>query len=105
MQSPEVHQILDSFLRTLPYPTMTQGNCVIETEPILSSAATMQISPGEKAQDLHRDDFIWQRTHTDTGGDYKNASETSLGIIVAGSGTTAANGATVVRFPFPRSGD
>ena len=105
MQSPEVHQILDSFLRTTSIPYNDQGNCVIETEPILSSAATMQISPGEKAQDLHRDDFIWQRTHTDTGGDYKNASETSLGIIVAGFETTAANGATVVRFPFPRSGD
>ncbi|KAL8884512.1 MAG: hypothetical protein Q9192_006830 [Flavoplaca navasiana] len=97
MQRPEVHLILNSFLETTSIPYNDQGNCVIETEPILSSAATMQISPGEKAQDLHRDDFIWQRTHnnTTTGGNYKTASETSLGIIVAGSETTAANGATV----------
>ena len=97
MQRPEVHQILNSFLKTTSVPYNDQGGCVIETNPILSSAATMQISPGEKAQDLHRDDFIWQRTHTEPRRSYEPDSDTSVGLIVAGSETTMANGATVVR--------
>lgn len=60
----------------------------------------MQISPGEKAQDLHRDDFIWQRTHIRSeAGSYEPGSDDGMGIIVAGSATTVANGATVVRCP------
>lgn len=56
----------------------------------------MEISPGEKAQDLHRDDFIWQRTHTGSEDSHKRGSDTSMGIIVAGMETTMANGATAV---------
>ncbi|KAL8992808.1 MAG: hypothetical protein Q9169_006823 [Polycauliona sp. 2 TL-2023] len=92
MQRPEVHRILSSFLKTKSVPYNDQGDCVIETDPILSSAATMQISPGEKAQDLHRDDFIWQRTHDKVRESYENGSDMSLGFIVAGSETTRANG-------------
>lgn len=56
----------------------------------------MEISPGEKAQDLHRDDFIWQRTHIGSEGSYEPGSDVGMGIIVAGTETTKANGATVV---------
>lgn len=102
MQRPEIHQILNNFLKTTSVPYNDQADCVIETDPILSAAATMQISPGEQAQDLHRDDFIWQRTHTKSGGSYEPGSDTSMGLIVAGSETTTANGATVVRFTSSR---
>ena len=37
---------------------------VIKTDAILSAATTMDIGAGVKAQDLHRDDFIWQQAHT-----------------------------------------
>ncbi|KAI4174153.1 MAG: hypothetical protein LQ343_002488 [Gyalolechia ehrenbergii] len=94
LQRREVHQILNSFLKTISIPYNDQGRCVIETDPILSAAATMEISPGEKAQDLHRDDFIWQRTHTGSEDSHKRGSDTSMGIIVAGMETTMANGAT-----------
>lgn len=62
----------------------------------------MQISPGEKAQDLHRDDFIWQRTHTRSEGSYEHGSDVGMGIIVAGTETTMENGATVVRPHFSK---
>ncbi|KAL8903953.1 MAG: hypothetical protein Q9207_003600 [Kuettlingeria erythrocarpa] len=96
LQGREVHQILNHFLQTRSIPYNDQAGCVIETNPILSAATTMQISPGEKAQDLHRDDFIWQRTHIRSeAGNYERGWDDGMGMIVAGSATTVANGATV----------
>ncbi|KAI4234580.1 MAG: hypothetical protein LQ349_003698 [Xanthoria aureola] len=95
MQRSEVSQILNHFLKTSSIPYNDQGNCTIETDPVLSSSAAMEISPGEKAQDLHRDDFIWQKTHYSDEGCYKPESDVSMGIIVAGTETTMRNGATV----------
>ncbi|KAI4088300.1 MAG: hypothetical protein LQ344_006168 [Seirophora lacunosa] len=97
LQRREVHQILDHFLRTTSIPYNDQGGCVIQTDPILSAATTMQISPGEQAQDLHRDDFIWQRTHIRSEGSFEPGSDVGMGILVPGTRTIAANGATVVR--------
>lgn len=57
----------------------------------------MEISPGEQAQELHRDDFIWQRTHSGYQGRYELGSDVGMGIIVAGTETRMCNGATVVR--------
>lgn len=68
------------------------------TDPILSAAATLDIGPGVKAQDLHRDDFIWQQTHK--AGDEKTytlGQDVSMGLLVPGVKTTAANGATLVK--------
>ncbi|KAL9614298.1 MAG: hypothetical protein Q9167_001181 [Letrouitia subvulpina] len=56
----------------------------------------MEISPGEPAQTLHRDDFIWQQTHDDGGRQhYKVGSDVSLGLLVPGVDTTRDNGATM----------
>ena len=70
----------------------------METDPILSSAATLDIGPGVKAQDLHRDDFIWQQTH-DAGHQkpYQPGYDAALGLLVPGVNTTMKNGATAVR--------
>ncbi|KAL8743397.1 MAG: hypothetical protein Q9190_004243 [Brigantiaea leucoxantha] len=67
-----------------------------ETEPILSASATMEISPGEKAQDLHRDDFIWQQQHNADRNEYQLGSDVGMGIIVSGTKTFYENGATAV---------
>ena len=74
---------------------------MIETDAILSAAATLDISPGVKAQDLHRDDFIWQQTHTvKEGQGYQMGSDFSMGLLVPGINTIKANGATLVEeFP------
>ena len=56
----------------------------------------MEISPGEKAQDLHRDDFIWQQTHVGEKVDYEQGSDVCLGILIPGLKTTFQNGATAV---------
>lgn len=56
----------------------------------------MDIGPGVKAQGLHRDDFIWQQTHTVPREEYSSGSDVSMGLLVPGVNTTAENGATVV---------
>lgn len=96
LQRPEIHQILNHFLRTKSVPYHDRGMC-IETDPILSASATMEISPGEQAQDMHRDEFIWQRTHVGFKEKYEPGSDVSMGIIVPGVETTVENGATAVR--------
>lgn len=68
----------------------------LSTDPILSSAATLDIGPGVKAQGLHRDDFIWQQTHTTPREKYSLGSDVSMGLLVPGVNTTAENGATLV---------
>lgn len=56
----------------------------------------MEISPGEKAQGLHRDDFIWQHTHNSDRNKYEQGSDIGMGIIVPGTQTRYENGATAV---------
>ena len=78
-------------------PYNNNGSTVLETDAILSVAATLDIGPGVKAQDLHRDDFIWQQTHTAKVGEgYQMGSDFSMGLLVPGVNTTKANGATLV---------
>lgn len=78
-------------------PYIENGSTVIETNAILSAAATLDIGPGVKVQDLHRDDFIWQQTHTvKEGQGYQMGSDVSMGLLVPGVNTTKANGATLV---------
>ena len=97
LQQPAFLEILNHFLRTKTVPYNDNGSTVIETDAILSAAATLDIGPGVKAQDLHRDDFIWQRTHTANGGEgYQMGSDLSMGLLVPGVNTTKANGATLV---------
>ncbi len=78
-------------------PYNDSGSTVIKTDAILSVAATLDIGPGVKAQELHRDDFIWQQTHTvkEEQG-YHMGSDVSMGLMVPGVDTTKANGATLV---------
>lgn len=57
----------------------------------------MDIGPGVKAQELHRDDFLWQQTHIrDRKEKYKVGSDMGLGLLVPGVETTKENGATLV---------
>ena len=79
-------------------PYNDSNSTMIETDAVLSAAATLDIGPGTKAQDLHRDDFIWQQTHNiTTGTGYRLGSDVSMGLLVPGVDTTKANGATLVR--------
>ena len=64
---------------------------------ILSSAATLDIGPGVKAQGLHCDDFIWQRTHTVPREKYSSGSDVGMGLLIPGANTTAEDGATLVK--------
>jgi ectoine hydroxylase-related dioxygenase (phytanoyl-CoA dioxygenase family) len=57
----------------------------------------MCIGPGAKAQPLHRDDYLHHNVHTevDVWVDERDKNrESAVGLFVAGSQTTMANGAT-----------
>lgn len=49
-----------------------------------------------KAQDLHRDDFIWQQTRVVERSKYQVGQDVGMGLLVAGVKTSRENGATLV---------
>ena len=100
LQQPELLQIINHFLRTVSIPYNDTSNTEITTDAILSASATLDIGPGVKAQDLHRDDFIWQHTQTneDTRNKYEMGQDISVGLLVPGVDTCRKNGATLVKF-------
>ncbi|KAJ9148689.1 Phytanoyl-CoA dioxygenase family protein [Pleurostoma richardsiae] len=69
------------------------NTCV--SKPQLSATGLLAITPGAKAQPLHRDDMIH---HADlpaiTAEQYKIGRDTSVGLFVAGTRFHKANGAT-----------
>lgn len=57
----------------------------------------MDIGPGVKAQVPHRDDFIWQTTHTSPcENGYQLGRDVTMGLLVPGVKTAKDNGATRV---------
>lgn len=98
LQQPELLHIINHFLRTVSIPYNDGGHTEIATDSILSASATMDIGPGVKAQDLHRDEFIWQHTQTNekTRDRYEMGQDISMGLLVPGIDTYQENGATLV---------
>lgn len=92
LQQPVLITIIDYFLRTKSISYNSTD--AVETGPILSTSATMDIWPGQVAQKLHRDDFIWHQTHSPATV-YQVGRDVGLGVLVAGVDTKAANGATL----------
>ncbi|EFQ96927.1 hypothetical protein MGYG_08852 [Nannizzia gypsea CBS 118893] len=68
-------------------------------EPLLSNSMTFHISHGAPRQRLHRDDMIYGVYHGGGGkrgcSGYSLVDETMLGVMIAGTRTTRANGATM----------
>lgn len=57
----------------------------------------MDIGTGVKAQIPHRDDFIWQTTHTSPcKNGYQLGRDVTMGLLVPGVKTAKDNGATRV---------
>ncbi|MCJ1281397.1 hypothetical protein MMC26_000716 [Xylographa opegraphella] len=97
LQQPNLLRIINHFLRTVSVPYNDANGTELVSDAILSASATLDISPGVKAQDLHRDDFIWQQTHkAEDGATYRVGSDVAMGLLVPGVKTIAANGATLV---------
>ena len=98
LQQPDLLQIINHFLRTVSIPYNDAGNTELSTDAILSAAATLDIGPGVKAQDLHRDEFIWQHTQMNekTRDKYEMGQDISIGLLVPGIDTYRENGATLV---------
>ena len=92
-----MHEVFNYFLRTEIISYHDPNSLKLSTDPILSSAATLDIGPGAKALGLHRDDFIWQQTHTMPREKYTAGSDVSMGLLVPGVITTAENGATLAK--------
>ncbi|KAJ2903514.1 phytanoyl-CoA dioxygenase family protein [Zalerion maritima] len=67
------------------------------TEPILSTANTIDVRPGAAAQRLHRDDKVHHADHDDmTEAGYKPGADVSISLLVPGVESTSENGATLV---------
>ncbi|KAK0701344.1 hypothetical protein B0T21DRAFT_300532, partial [Apiosordaria backusii] len=65
------------------------------SRPQLNNTVVLSISPGARAQELHRDDMIHHNPLTAiTADQYKIGRDTGIGWFVAGKKTTKANGAT-----------
>jgi ectoine hydroxylase-related dioxygenase (phytanoyl-CoA dioxygenase family) len=68
------------------------------SKPQAHTGAAMCIGPGAKAQPLHRDDYLHHNVHTEVPAPWDDARdmnrESAVGVFVAGSDSTEANGAT-----------
>lgn len=65
------------------------------SEPQINSAVVLCIGPGASAQPLHRDDMLHHNINPQVSVDkYSFDRETAIGLFVAGTKTTKANGAT-----------
>ncbi|MCJ1404218.1 hypothetical protein MMC11_007443 [Xylographa trunciseda] len=100
LQQSDLQAILKHFLCTVSVPYNDANGKELATSFLLSAAATLDIGPEVGAQDLHRDDFIWQQTHK-VGDEkiYALGSDVAMGLLVPGVNTTAENGATLVKLP------
>ena len=98
LQQPALLEIINYFLRTVSVPYNDAGDFKLGTDAILSAAATLDVGPGVKAQDLHRDDFIWQQTHMDRAEEHTLGADVCMGLLVPGIDTNLENGATLVTF-------
>ncbi|KAL8726067.1 MAG: hypothetical protein Q9166_006946 [cf. Caloplaca sp. 2 TL-2023] len=99
LQQPAFLKVVNHFLRTETIHYNGSGATSLGTDAILSAAATLDIGPGVQAQDLHRDDFIWQQTHLAQPKGYERGSDIAMGLLVPGVKTTKENGATLASFP------
>ncbi|KAI1610495.1 hypothetical protein EDD36DRAFT_490737 [Exophiala viscosa] len=97
LMHPLYQAVADHFLTTRNH--FWWGNSWKESvsKPQAHTGAAMCIGPGAKAQPLHRDDYLHHNVHTevdiwDDGRD--RMRESAVGLFVAGSDTSVANGAT-----------
>ena len=101
MQQPNLHKILNHFIRTTT--TLFVGEAgekheTLSTDPILSNSNTLVRLPGASMAHFHRDDYPWQHVNTDrekTG--FVPGSDIAASILIPGIDATAENGGTVVR--------
>ncbi|KAF2171104.1 hypothetical protein M409DRAFT_19075 [Zasmidium cellare ATCC 36951] len=93
-----LRDIADHFLTTRHEERMANGEPYLwETPPQISSCIAFKIDPGAKAQILHRDDSIYHNVHEPitTWTEPRDLSrDSSLSLFVAGTESTADNGAT-----------
>jgi ectoine hydroxylase-related dioxygenase (phytanoyl-CoA dioxygenase family) len=68
------------------------------SKPQAHTGAAMYIGPGATAQPLHRDDYLHHNVHTEASPPWNDERdmnrESAVGLFVAGTNTSKANGAT-----------
>lgn len=79
---PNPHKVFNYFLRTEIIAYHEPDSLKLSTDPILSLAAILETGPSVKAQGSHRDDFLWQQTHTVPRGKYSGGSDVSMGLLI-----------------------
>ena len=81
LQQPNLHEVFYYFVRTETASYQDSNSMKLRTNPVLSSAETLDIGLGVKAQGLHRDDSIWQQTHMVPRKKYSTVSDMSVGFL------------------------
>ncbi|KAJ9149790.1 Phytanoyl-CoA dioxygenase [Pleurostoma richardsiae] len=79
-------------------PTYTENFLMNPLYQAVSASTGIQVGPGAPDQEIHRDDYIHHNVHNEISEwvDERdlNSRESAVGLFVAGSKTTKANGAT-----------
>ncbi|TXC08920.1 hypothetical protein FocTR4_00003593 [Fusarium oxysporum f. sp. cubense] len=97
VMNPVYQQVVDHFLTTRSWFWWGTERKESVSKPYLHSCTAMRIGPGGKAQPLHRDDYISHNIHNniEKWDDERDVNrESAVGLFVAGSKVTKANGGT-----------
>lgn len=98
MQHSPLVRILNHFLTTKITPPGGYEGATFESKPALAFSVTLDIGPGAKPQDIHRDDYLYLHKHDDaTQSGYLPGRDMMLLMFVPGVKTVVENGATLVR--------
>lgn len=97
LMHPLYRAVCDHFLTTRTWNWWGDEWKESVSKPYVHSCTAMRIGPGGKAQPLHRDDYISHNLNpeVDSWDDERDMRrETAIGMFVAGSRVTKANGGT-----------
>jgi ectoine hydroxylase-related dioxygenase (phytanoyl-CoA dioxygenase family) len=94
--SPLFTAVSESILTTSSTSWVGDEEQTYKAGPQVNSTTVLSIGPGAKAQGLHRDDTVHHNKYAalDSAEQWAPERETAIGIFVAGTKATKANGAT-----------
>ena len=93
--NPLYREVCNRFLTTTTKSWIGDKQDTFVSKPQVNSTLAVSICPGARAQGLHRDDSLHHNVNPRvTAEQYNTARETAVGLFVAETKTTKANGAT-----------
>lgn len=93
--NPLYNSVCEEFLTTKTTTWVGNKQVTDISPPQINSTVVISIGPGASAQPLHRDDSLHHNVKPQvTPEEYTTSRETAVGVFVAGTKSTKANGAT-----------